>query len=61
MTPATDTIRLPSKRPSMRSAREDAATAPVDILEALVEALTTGERYRFVERDGELHIVEQSE
>lgn len=34
--------------------------ASADVFEALMEALTLGERFRLVERDGELHLVEQT-
>lgn len=33
--------------------------ASADVFEALMEALTLGERFRLVESDGEFHLVEQ--
>jgi len=43
-----------------RAQQGGALRAPADILEALMEALTSGERYRLIERDGELHLIAQS-
>jgi hypothetical protein len=43
-----------------RAQQNVATRGSADILEALMEALTSGERYRLIERDGEFHLIAQS-
>ena len=60
-TPATDTAPEITLRPRARTPSEERANTQFGILEALMGALTTGDPYRVVERDGELHLVERGE
>lgn len=58
MQTAMDFETVPTSFPLADADQDGDAEGQVDIIEALFDALTSGERFQLVERRGEFHLVD---